>query len=238
MLLREHERLTFSEIGARYDLSDSRVCQIYWKAKIIQKKIYLREISEQIGNSVYREYMDIDERYNDLKIDIAYFEETYAHILDPFREGEPRSPYSTANAIKRPTHPRLCKSIRHTKIRRVLKSDELEIARELENGKSIFEIAALFDLSEKDAYYKVQTINMCRYRQLVKRVSEFRGIPYENLDRIFVHGFTLNEKIAFLEEWLKYPDAYDKYIWRQRIKQSARILKKWKGRNTGCGKSV
>jgi len=117
MLLREHEKQTFKQIGVRYGLSATRARQWYNEAKLIQERLCLAAIYAQHGKEIYRKYELMRKWYNDCKIEIAFLEETYTYILEPFREGEPGSIFHTEGLQRRPCHPRTGESPDRTRLR-------------------------------------------------------------------------------------------------------------------------
>ena len=211
MLLREHEKQTFKEIGARYGLSSTRARQLYNKAKLIQERLYLAAIYAQFSKKIYRKYEVVRARYNDRRIEIAFLEETYTDILEPFREGEPPSVFCTEGVPRRPHNPRIGVSPDRTKLRSELTPQEEDVLNEIDrHGRSIADIAAMLDSTDKDAYYFVRTANLCRSRALIKGISEKTGLSYDDVDRrVGRKCRTLNDKIAFLREWLGQP-SHDK----------------------------
>lgn len=92
MQLRDLYDNTFTDIAKEYELSTSRVIQIYNKIKIKQIRLYINHLSilnEHENNSVFRElYYAAYNCYQDHRYVTAYFEKEYKEILLAYRDGE------------------------------------------------------------------------------------------------------------------------------------------------------
>lgn len=93
----EVNKKTYTEISKKYGFSVPRARQIYNRALIIKKNSYIQYISEHtnLDEETLREICSEKcSFYGHPKYVLAFLEDKFAHLLTPFRDGEPGSPYS------------------------------------------------------------------------------------------------------------------------------------------------
>ena len=96
MLLRDQYGKTFTDIATEFELSVTRVTQIYFRLKVKQIRLYINHISVVLGydstSKIWKVYNEAEECYQDYSYACAYLEKKYKDILTEYRDGEPDMP--------------------------------------------------------------------------------------------------------------------------------------------------
>lgn len=96
MLLRDQYNNTFADIATRFELSVTRVTDIYHSHKNKQIRLYINHISVVLGYDstlpIWTVSSEAFERYWDNTYVCAYLEKIYKDILTDYRDGEPGMP--------------------------------------------------------------------------------------------------------------------------------------------------
>jgi len=207
MIMREHHNMTFPEIGRAFGFSRESARQLYAKAKLLQKRLYLHRIGEATGQSDWD--MDMLSRrlrkeFGDNCVINAWLEREYKDILDEYRAGEPKSAYEVDENTPRPrkVHPNTCKTISIGSYRMAFTEQELLILNERDQkGTSLEEIGRLTGMSESQAKYAYRTAKLVQFRRYVKIISEKTGGSFDEIkETAYRSGKTLHDRIAYLEK--------------------------------------
>ena len=195
MLLHDQHENTFADIAGKYEISLTRVRQIYTKLKIKQMRLYVRHIAIVLGHSdtsqTVKVYYAANEWYQDYSYACAYLEQQYKDILTAYRGGEPGMSAQIIKSIP-PFKPKLSEKTiaRVVEMREVKKDSFVTIGKELcmtrDKAKQVYDhfyhaqvlelIEALQDKTEskeeKDAifdyYFKTHRSSKARYDILMK----------------------------------------------------------------------
>ena len=136
MLLRDQHGNTFADIAKEFELSVSRVTQIYNKLKLKQIRLYINHIAAALGyesiSQVENVFYEAYECYQDKAYACAYLEKRYKDILIQYRDGEPGMPEQFIRNMP-PFKPKLSKKTvaRVVELRDVKKAPFVTIAKEL-----------------------------------------------------------------------------------------------------------
>ena len=136
MLLRDQYENTFTDIATEFELSVSRVTQLYYQLKIQQIRLYIHHISIALGYDstaqIRKVYDEAEECYRDYSYACAYLEKKYQDILTEYRDGEPGMPAQFVKGMP-PFKPKLSKKV----IARVVEMREVEKASFITIGKEL-----------------------------------------------------------------------------------------------------
>lgn len=136
MLLREQYENTFADIATEFELSVTRVTQLYRRLKIKQIQLYINHISVVLGydstSKVWQVYNEAKECYQDYSYVCAYLEEKYKDILTEYRNGEPGMPSQFVKGM-----PPFKAKLSENMIARVVEMRETEKASFITIGKEL-----------------------------------------------------------------------------------------------------
>ena len=134
MLLRDQYNNTFTDIAAEFELSVTRVTQIYFQMKVRQIRLYIHHVSIALGynstSQIRKVFNEAKECYQDYTYACAYLEKKYKDILTGYRDGEPGMPAQFVKGMP-PFKPKLNKKM----IARVVEMREAEKASFVTIGK-------------------------------------------------------------------------------------------------------
>ncbi len=136
MLLRDQYDNTFTDIAKEFEISVTRVTQMYHKLKFKQIRLYINHIAVVLGHEstsqVRKVYNDAYECYQDRRYACAYLEKRYNDILIEYRDGETGMPTQFIKNMP-PFKPKLSEKTiaRVIEMREVEKASFVTIAKEL-----------------------------------------------------------------------------------------------------------
>ena len=136
MLLRDQYDNTFTDIASEFELSVTRVTQIYYRLKVRQIRLYINHVSIALGydstSQLRKVFNEVEECYQDYTYACAYLEKKYKDILTEYRDGEPGMPTQFIKGMP-PFKPKLSKKM----IARVVEMREAEKASFITIGKEL-----------------------------------------------------------------------------------------------------
>ena len=136
MLLRDQYNNTFTDIAAEFELSVTRVTQIYFQMKVRQIRLYIHHVSIALGydstSQIIKVFNEAEDCYQDHTYACAYLEKKYKDILTEYRDGEPGMPAQFVKGMP-PFKPKLSKKM----IARVVEMREAEKASFITIGKKL-----------------------------------------------------------------------------------------------------
>lgn len=136
MLLRDQHSNTFTEIAKEFEISVTRVKQLYDNLKRKQIRLYIHHIAAALGyessSQIQNVYNNAYECYQDWTYACAYLEKRYKDILIEYRNGKPGMPIQFIKNMP-PLKPKLSKKTvaRVIELRDVGKASFVTIAKEL-----------------------------------------------------------------------------------------------------------
>ena len=184
LLLREQYDNTFAYIAKEYEISVTRVVQIYHKLKRKQILLYINHITVALGyesSSQVRKVFNVaNECYQDWVYACAYLEKKYTDILTEYRAGEPGMPMQFIKNIP-PLKPHLSKKM----IARVIEMRETEKA-------SFVTIAKELRMTQAKAKHTYQWVYHKQVLALIKVLQE-KAESDEEKEAIWKYCFSKNK---------------------------------------------
>lgn len=135
MLLRDQHGNTFTDIAKEFEISVTRVKQLYDNLKRKQIRLYINHIAAALGyescSQIQKVYDNAYECYQDWTYACAYLEKKYKDILMEYRHGEPGMPAQFIRNMP-PFKPKLSKKTvaRVIELRDIEKASFAAIAKE------------------------------------------------------------------------------------------------------------